>query len=47
MHKEGLETQNDLIKMLFCFFVYLMNSIRIEIAIIGCHHAVITTYTTN
>ena len=35
MHKEGLETYNDLIKMLFCFFVYLIDSIRIiEIAII-------------
>ena len=33
MHKICLETYNDLIKMLFCFFVYLVDSIRIiEIA---------------
>ena len=53
MHKECLETYNDLIIMLFCFFVYLLDSISIiEIAIIElylhvCHHAVITTYMTN
>ena len=35
MHKDGLETKNDLIKMLLCFFVYLIDSIRInEIVII-------------
>ena len=34
--QEGLKTKNDLIKMLFCFFVYLIDSIWIiEIALIG------------
>ena len=37
MHKEGLETYNDLIKYLFCFLVHLLDSIykETETAIIG------------
>ena len=36
MKKKCLDAKNDLIKMLFCFLVYLIDSIRIiEIAIIG------------
>ena len=27
MHKEGLETYNDLIKYLFCFFVHVLDRI--------------------
>ena len=33
------------IKMFFCFFAYLLRIIKI--AIITCHHVVITTYTTD
>ena len=53
MHKEGLETYNDLIKMLFCFFVCLIDSLKLQLLDYGlcnCMYvtfAVITTYMTS
>ena len=48
MHKEGFETYKDLIKYLFCFFVYLLDRIsKLQLRIIISTSTCISPYSHN